>query len=99
MESEIDGLRRSMKNHACHSCNDREAHARFAERSDRLIRENEGLNNRVMNRTHVIAKTFDRICHVLTLLGYIEGEKLLPQGHILSKIYAESDLLLTESIR
>ena len=99
MESEIDELRRSMKNHACHSCNDREAHARYAERSDRLIRENEGLNNRVLNRTHVIAKTFDKICHVLTLLGYIEGEKLLPQGLILSKIYAESDLLLTESIR
>jgi ATP-dependent RNA helicase HelY len=99
MESEIDDIRRSMKNHACHSCNDREAHARFAERSDRLARENEGLNNRVMNRTHVIAKTFDKICNVLTLLGYIEGEKLLPQGYILSKIYAESDLLLTESIR
>lgn len=99
MESEVDELRRSMKNHACHSCNDREAHARFAERADRLIRENEGLNNRVLNRTHVIAKTFDKICHVLTLLGYIEGEKLLPQGLILSKIYAESDLLLTESIR
>jgi ATP-dependent RNA helicase HelY len=99
MESEIDDLRRSMKNHACHSCDAREAHARFAERSDRLIRENEGLNNRVMNRTHVIAKTFDKICNVLTLLGYIEGEKLLPQGYILSKIYAESDLLLTESIR
>jgi len=99
MESEIDDIRRSMKNHACHSCNDREAHARFAERSDRLTRENEGLNNRVMNRTHVIAKTFDKICNVLTLLGYIEGEKLLPQGYILSKIYAESDLLLTESIR
>jgi len=99
MESEIDDMRRSMKNHACHSCNDRESHARFAERSDRLIRENEGLNNRVMNRTHVIAKTFDKICNVLTLLGYIEGEKLLPQGYILSKIYAESDLLLTESIR
>jgi ATP-dependent RNA helicase HelY len=99
MESEINDLRRSMKNHSCHSCNERESHARFAERADRLIRENEGLNNRVMNRTHVIAKTFDKICHVLTLLGYIEGEKLLPQGHILSKIYAESDLLLTESIR
>ena len=99
MEGEIDGLRRGMKNHPCHSCNDRESHARFAERSDRLIRENEGLSNRVMNRTHVIAKTFDKICNILTLLGYIEGEKLLPQGLILSKIYAESDLLLTESIR
>ena len=99
MESEIDNLRRSMKNHACHSCHERDAHARFAEKADRLMRENEGLNNRVMNRTHVIAKTFDKICQVLTLLGYIEGEKLLPQGLILSKIYAESDLLLTESIR
>ena len=99
MQGEIDGLRRGMKNHPCHSCNDRESHARFAERSDRLIRENEGLSNRVMNRTHVIAKTFDKICNILTLLGYIEGEKLLPQGLILSKIYAESDLLLTESIR
>ena len=99
MESEIDEFRRMMKSHPCHSCNDREAHARFAERSDRLMRENDGLNNRVMNRTHVIAKTFDKICHVLTLLGYVEGENLLPQGKILSKIYAESDLLLTESIR
>jgi ATP-dependent RNA helicase HelY len=99
MESEIEDLRRAMKNHICHSCHDREAHARFSEKADRLIRENDGLNNRVMNRTHVIAKTFDKICQVLTLLGYIEGEKLLPQGLILSKIYAESDLLLTESIR
>jgi ATP-dependent RNA helicase HelY len=99
MESEIEDLRRAMKNHICHSCHDREAHARFSEKADRLMRENDGLNNRVMNRTHVIAKTFDKICQVLTLLGYIEGEKLLPQGLILSKIYAESDLLLTESIR
>ena len=36
---------------------------------------------------------------MLTHLGYIEGEKPLAQGKILAKIYAESDLLLTESIR
>ncbi|CAB4591022.1 unannotated protein [freshwater metagenome] len=99
MESEIDGLRRAMRNHACHSCNDRETHARFAERADRISRESEGLRARVENRTNVIAKTFDRICDVLTHLGYIEGEKPLPQGKILAKIYAESDLLLTETIR
>jgi ATP-dependent RNA helicase HelY len=57
------------------------------------------LRERVENRTHVIAKTFDRICDVLTHLGYIEGEKPLEQGKILAKIYAESDLLLTETIR
>jgi ATP-dependent RNA helicase HelY len=36
---------------------------------------------------------------VLTELKYIEGEKTLPQGGILAKIYTESDLLLTEAIR
>jgi ATP-dependent RNA helicase HelY len=99
LESEVTDLRRSMRNHACHSCDDREAHARLAERADRLLRENVGLRSRVENRTNVIAKTFDRICEVLNELGYIEGEKTLPQGQILAKIYAESDLLLTESIR
>ncbi|MFZ9100287.1 MAG: DEAD/DEAH box helicase [Candidatus Planktophila sp.] len=99
MENELDGLRRSLRKHSCHSCNDRETHARLAERADRLNRESDGLRSRVENRTHVIAKTFDRICNVLTHLGYIEGEKPLEQGKILAKIYAESDLLLTESIR
>jgi len=99
MESELEGMRKSLRSHACHTCNDREAHARFAERAMRLNRESQGLRDRVDNRTAVIARTFDRICDVLTHLGYIEDEKPLPQGKILSKIYAESDLLLTESIR
>ena len=99
MENELDRLRRQLRQHECHSCNDRETHARFAERASRLNRESAGLRERVENRTHVIAKTFDRICDVLTHLGYIEGEKPLEQGKILAKIYAESDLLLTETIK
>ena len=99
LENELDGMRRALRQHSCHSCNDRETHARFAEKADRLNRESEGLRARVENRTHVISKTFDRICDVLTHLGYIEGEKPLEQGKILTKIFAESDLLLTESIR
>lgn len=99
MENELDRLRRQLRQHECHSCNDRETHARFAERASRLNRESMGLRERVENRTHVIAKTFDRICDVLTHLGYIEGEKPLEQGKILAKIYAESDLLLTETIK
>jgi ATP-dependent RNA helicase HelY len=99
LESEMEGLRKTLRNHPCHACNDRESHARIAERAERVRRESEGLRGRVENRTHVIAKTFDRICDVLTHLNYIEGEKTLEQGKILSKIYAESDLLLTESIK
>ena len=99
MESEMEGLRKGLRTHPCHDCNDRESHARIAERAERIRRESEGLRGRVENRTHVIAKTFDRICDVLTHLKYIEGEKTLEQGKILSKIYAESDLLLTETIK
>jgi ATP-dependent RNA helicase HelY len=99
MENELDSMRRALRAHACHSCSDRETHARYAERADRLHRESDGLRARVENRTNLIAKTFDRICNVLNHLGYIEGEKPLAQGKILAKIYAESDLLLTESIR
>ncbi len=99
MEGELADLRKAMKNHPSHGCAEREDHARLAERAGRLTRENEGLKTRVESRTHVIAKTFDQICRVLDHLHYIEGEKPTAQGKIMTKIYAESDLLLTESIR
>ena len=99
LESDLTDLRKGLRNHSCHSCAQREDHSRFAEKAGRLNRENDGLHTRVQSRTHVIAKTFDQICQVLTELGYIEGEKPTTQGKILTKIYAESDLLLTEAIR
>lgn len=99
LEGELSDLRKSMKAHSCHGCAEREDHARLAERAGRLTRENDGLTTRVENRTHVIAKTFDQICQVLEHLEYIDGDKPTSQGKILAKIYAESDLLLTESIR
>jgi ATP-dependent RNA helicase HelY len=99
LEGELSDLRKAMKSHPSHGCADREEHSRLAERAGRLTRENEGLTSRVENRTHVIAKTFDQICQVLDHLDYIQGEKPTTQGKILTKIYAESDLLLTESIR
>ncbi|MDA2962764.1 MAG: DEAD/DEAH box helicase [Actinomycetota bacterium] len=99
LESDLGDLRKSLRNHSCHSCNDRDDHARFAERAARLNRENDGLLARVESRTNVISKTFNQICQVLNHLDYIQGEKPTEQGKILTKIYAESDLLLTESIR
>jgi ATP-dependent RNA helicase HelY len=99
LEGDLTDLRKGLRNHSCHACAQREDHSRFAEKAGRLSRENDGLHTRVQSRTHVIAKTFDQICQVLTHLGYIEGEKPTTQGKILTKIYAESDLLLTEAIR
>jgi ATP-dependent RNA helicase HelY len=99
MEADLLHSRKELRSHACHGCDERESHARIAERADRLRRENDGLRARVENRTHVIARTFDRVCDVLSELNYIEGEKTLELGQILAKIYTESDLLLSEAIR
>ena len=99
LEQELSGYRKSLRQHVCHSCNDRESHSRIAERADRLIRENEGLIARVENRTNVIAKTFDRITQVLANLGYLNGDRVTNSGKMLSKIYAESDLLIAETIQ
>jgi ATP-dependent RNA helicase HelY len=50
------------------------------------------------NRTNVIPRTFDRVSTILEELGYVHGEKLTEKGTSLTRIYAESDLLLTEMI-
>lgn len=99
LEADLVQSRKDLRAHACHGCDEREVHARIAERASRLRRENDGLRARVENRTHVIARTFDRVCDVLSELKYIEDEKTLEQGQILAKIYTESDLLLSEAIR
>jgi ATP-dependent RNA helicase HelY len=99
LESELDQYRKSMRQHPCHSCNDRETHARIAERAERLIRENDSLLARVDSRTNVIAKTFDRITEVLNQLEYLSGDQVTDIGKMLSKIYAESDLSIAESIK
>ena len=67
-----------------------------------MIRENEGLQKRVENRTNVIARTFDQVLKILGELGYLsgdDGEQVTENGQMLGKIYAESDLLIAESIK
>jgi len=99
IEAAISEQRLAMKAHACHQCPQREQHSRLYERADRLNRESDGLRSRMENRTNVIPRTFDRVAAILEELGYIEGERLTGKGKTLTKIYAESDLLLTEILR
>jgi len=98
-EEKISEARKSLRNHPCHGCSDRETHARIAERADRLRRENEGLSTRVANRTHVIARRFDLIKIMLEKFGYLTNDAITPNGKLLSKIYGETDLLIAEMIR
>ncbi|TNM70180.1 DEAD/DEAH box helicase [Streptomyces sp. NP160] len=70
--AEVNRLRRQMRQHPCHGCPDREDHARWAERWERLRKEHEGVLARIESRTGTIARTFDRVCDLLVELGYLE---------------------------
>jgi len=70
-DAELQRLRAALRAHPCHGCPDRDEHARWAERWERLRREHEQLVRRVEGRTGTIARTFDRTCDVLTRLGYL----------------------------
>jgi len=96
---EIADLRRRLRRHPCHDCQDREAHARYAERYMRLARETQALERRVAGRSHVIARTFDRVCRVLERLGYLDGDRVTPDGQRLGRLYTELDLLAAECLR
>jgi ATP-dependent RNA helicase HelY len=98
-QAEIARLRRRLRQHPCHACPDREDHARQAERYVRLEREVRQLEATVAGRSHVIARTFQRVCAVLGRLGYLEGDTVTPDGRRLADLYTELDLLAAECLR
>lgn len=98
VEEEILAHRREMKSHPAHQCPQREDHARLLEKAERLKRETSGLQSRMDSRTNVIPRTFDRVSSILMELDYVREQKLSQKGEVLTRIYSESDLLLTEMI-
>ncbi|WP_067826117.1 DEAD/DEAH box helicase [Actinomadura kijaniata] len=98
-DQEITRLRQELRRHPVHGCDDRENHARWAERYFRLERETEQLRRRVEGRSQVIARTFDKVCTVLQQLGYLDGDTVTEAGRRLGRIYNELDLLTAESLR
>ena len=98
-DAEVERLRRKLREHPVHGCPDREQHALMAVQRARLHREAEALDRRVAGRSHVIARTFDRVCAVLDQLGYTSGDSVTAAGRALSAIYSELDLLVAECLR
>jgi len=98
-DDDIAELRRRLRRHPCHSCPDREQHARLTERYARQQKEVEDLERQINSRSHVIARTFDRVCAVLDELGYLDGDTVTADGQRLSRLYSELDLVAAECIR
>lgn len=101
-EQQLAELKRKLRAHPCHGCNDREAHARWGERYQKLKKEIDSAVHQIESRTNQVAKTFERICDLLTELGYLiedEGDlEVTTSGNRLAKIYGERDLLVAECI-
>ncbi|HEV3294300.1 MAG TPA: DEAD/DEAH box helicase [Streptosporangiaceae bacterium] len=98
-QEDITLLRQRLRRHPCHACPDRENHARQAERHARLEREVRQLEETVAGRSHVIARTFQRVCAVLGQLGYLDGDAVTADGRRLADLYTELDLLAAECLR
>jgi ATP-dependent RNA helicase HelY len=96
--ADITRLRRQLRRHPCHDCPDREAHVRQAQRAERLEQEAERLEATVAGRSHVIARTFQRVCTVLAQLGYLDGNTVTASGRRLADLYTELDLLAAECL-
>src|SRR4029078_9996992 len=95
-DEQVLQLREAIRRHPCHGCDDRENHARWAERDHRLARETAQLEHRVETRTNTIAKTFDRVCGLLEALGYLDGDTVTADGHTLARIWTQTDPLCSE---
>ncbi len=103
-QRELASLRKRLRSHPCHSCPEREQHARWAERWWRLKRQTDALNQQILSRTGAVARVFDRVTDVLLGFGYLVHdehgrEALSPSGRILRRIYGERDLLVAESLQ
>ncbi|MEU7297259.1 DEAD/DEAH box helicase [Streptomyces exfoliatus] len=98
-DREIARLRTEIRAHPCHGCDEREDHARWAERYHRLQRDTQQLERRIEGRTNTIARTFDRIVALLTELDYLRGGEVTENGKRLARLYGELDLLASECLR
>jgi len=103
-EKRIAELRLALRSHPCHGCSEREDHARWSERWWKLRRETDGLIREIQGRTNTIAKTFDRVCDLLSSYGYLETSEsgkvtINADGQKLRRIYGEKDLLISQSLR
>jgi len=96
---DIAELRRKLRRHPCHACPDREQHARYGERYFRQLQEVAELERQIGSRSHVIARTFGKVCAVLDELGYLDGDTVTPDGRRLARLYSELDLLAAECLR
>jgi ATP-dependent RNA helicase HelY len=98
-DAEEEGRERQLADHPVASCPEAKIHLRAATAAERLERDVARLERRVRSRSESLARQFDRVLRVLESWGYVDDWSLTPAGHLLARLYSESDLLLAETLR
>ncbi|WAC55431.1 DEAD/DEAH box helicase [Gordonia sp. SL306] len=106
-DRELGRLRSTLRNHPAHRLDGNDELFRLAERRNRVVREIASADRAIGERTSTLGVQFGRIVGVLAELGYLDASdgpggretSVTAAGHLLSRIYSESDLLVTECIR
>ena len=97
---EVVALRERLRDHPVHQCPEREQHVRELESARAAWRASDRLATKLDRRTASLGRTFDRICLLLTDLGYLgDDETVTEPGALLSRLWSESDLLIAQCIR
>ncbi|HEY8341261.1 MAG TPA: DEAD/DEAH box helicase, partial [Egibacteraceae bacterium] len=99
----IRRLRAAVRAHPVHDDPARPELETWAHRYDDLLAETERLEAAIRRRTGSLVRQFDRIVGVLLDLGYLAGDRDDPSpteaGLLLAGLYADTDLVLAESLR
>lgn len=97
--SSLSELKELVDRHPFQKVSDRYQLEKIARKIMTLKNERIKVEAKIDKRARSLAKSFNSICDVLQACDYLDsGNALTIKGRILAGVYAESDLLLTESI-
>lgn len=96
----IEGLRRELASHPCHTCPERAAHEARQRVLDRSTGEIDRLRVSVEQRAGSLVRRFHLLADVLVRRGHLAGDPpvVSARGRVLAGVYADVDLLVAEAL-
>jgi ATP-dependent RNA helicase HelY len=96
----IAGLRGELHAHACHACPERHVHEADQRAIDRDHREADSLRTSIERRSGSLVREFHLLVEILRRRGYLDEhqDRLTARGRRLSGIYANTELLVAETV-
>ena len=96
--TELRDAQTAVHAHPVDRCPDARDHVRALVQAERARNEIAELKRSVKGRTESLARRFDRVLRVLEAWGELDGWALTTKGEMLTRVFHECDLLLTECI-